>query len=251
MTIRISQRIKVYCLASFTDDEADEILTQLDDDSHDSYSAADVRVELIPWTKERDGGKEDIFRLFLENKETEEDFMFFIDRHSLDLQDFLVADVRSAKKISTSSTPSAHWSVVETTRSSCARNTVQSCPGTQIVYGRCGRDSGWYGNPYSGIKTTYRSLISGRTTLDNIVRRTNTQPNLPNEKPWMLSTLDVCDEAYSTQARAVQHQASLLSCELQTRPIDGVNDEVSPLSLSSRSGRNSFCLSSSRWALQA
>lgn len=243
-----TERIKVYCLASFTEDEADEILTQLDDDSHHSYSAADVRIELIPWTEERDGGKEDILRLFLENQETEEDFMFFIDRNSLDLQDFLVADVRSAKNISRTSTSSVRWSAIEATGNSPAPDTRQSCPDTQIIFGRCGRDTGWYGSPYSGIKTTYLDLISGRVTFQKVVRPATSPRMSPSQERMLISSvLDVCDEAYSAQARAAKYQASLL----QAKSADGHHDEVYDQAVPPRDVRNSFCLSSKRWALPA
>lgn len=242
--------IRVYCLASFTEDEADEILTQLDDDSHHSYSAADVRVELIPWTAERDGGKEDIFRLFLENQDTEEDFMFFIDRSSLEWQDFVVADVRSAKRSTTSTGSSANWSIIESTRDGPALNQSGSCSGPQILFGRCGQDTGWYGNSYSGIKTIYTNLISGHVTLDSIIHQADTRSTLLSERRWISSALDACDESYSAQAQVMKQQAELLCCDLNAASIDNSEGYTHILPTPPHSGRNSFSLSSKRWVLQ-
>lgn len=241
----MSQTVKVYCLASFTDDEADEILTQLEDDSYDSYSSSDVRIDMIPWTQDRDGGKDDIFRLFFESQETVEDFMFFFDRTSLDRQDFIVADVRAAKKAALLPNPSsAQYSVIETEVDSAARSHY-SPEDIKILIGRCGGANGWYGNPYSGIKKIYSSLISGKISFDEVVCKNKIQRSRPAETYSTSSALDLCDEAYSAQARSVQHQADLLSLNLPTKPR--CNNEDGTSLKSTWDDHDSFCLSGSRW----
>lgn len=240
------QTVKVYCLASFTEDEADEILTQLDDDSHDSYSSSNVRVELIPWTDDRDGGKDDIFRLFFESQETVEDFMFFFDRTSLYRQDFLVADVRAAKKTRpVSRSSSARYPVVEVDVNSTATSDCNS-QDVKISIGRCGGDNGWYGNPYSSIKKTYMSLVSGQIAFDEVVYKNRIRRSRPAETYLTSSVLDTCDEAYSAQVRLTQRQAELLCLELQVKPQRSDGEMVNR-SEQRRNSRGSFCLPGSQW----
>lgn len=241
----MSQTVKVYCLASFTDDEADEILTQLEDDSYDSYSSSNVRIDLIPWTQDQDGGKDDIFRLFFESQETVEDFMFFFDRTSLDRQDFLIADVRAAKKAGPwSSLSSAQYAVIEADTTPAERS--EHSPRTvKISIGRCGGADAWYENPYSGIKRIYSSLISEQITFNEVVCRNKTQRDRPTEMYLTSSTLDICDEAYSAQARLVQHQAELININLPTKPR--YNNETGSTLKRTWDGRGSFCVSGSRW----
>lgn len=247
MSVSKSQTIRVYCLASFSDDEADEILTQLEDDSYHSYSAADARVELIPWTQDRDGGKEDIFRLFFENRDAEAEFMFFIDRRSLDLQDFLVADVRSVRRAAPETFSPAQWFLTEPNQNDYTPSPLQDSPGLRIVIARCKRNSGWYGNSYSGIKTTFIGLVSGRITLNDLVHRSTSPSGQSNEKRRVSHALDMCDEAYSASARAMRIQANLLSCEAQARSTGGECGERKPPLLSSQqSCCSAYCPSSTR-----
>lgn len=242
----MSQTVKVYCLASFTDDEADEILTQLEDDSYDSYSSSNVRIDLVPWTQDRDGGKDDIFRLFFESQEIVEDFMFFFDRTSLDRQDFIIADVRAAKKAAPwSNVSSAQYSVIQAGLNSTERS-EHSSQDVKILIGRCGGANGWYGNPYSGVKKIYSSLINGQITFDEVVRSNKIQRGRPTETYLNSSALDICDEAYSAQARLVQHQAELISLDLLTKPQYSGN-EVGNSSKRMRDEHGSFCLPGSRW----
>lgn len=249
----MSQKIKVYCLAAFTDDAIENLLTQLNGDSRSSFSPDNVRLELISWTKQWDGDPNHIFEVFLENQDIEEDFMFFLDRRSPDLQDFLVADIRAAKRASPIPTDSlAQWSVVEATKDNSATKLTSEPDNMRILFGRCGRDRDWHGHSHSGIKSTYRHLISGHITFDTIVHKPNIRRSHSSETLWISSVLDICDEAYSAQARLVQCQADLLCRELQANPNNEDDDNAkSCLLLHARDSRNSFCLSSPRWTLQA